>query len=50
MNVGIETEAALFPEKEYLLEISFALWICAFSGCFYQENCEVTPKKKRVKS
>jgi hypothetical protein len=24
MNVGIGTEAALFPEKEYIMEISFA--------------------------
>jgi hypothetical protein len=25
MNVGIGTEAALFPEKEYIMEISFAV-------------------------
>ncbi len=25
MNVGIGTEAALFPEKEYIIEISFAV-------------------------
>jgi hypothetical protein len=25
MNVGIGTEAALFPEKEYIMEISFAM-------------------------
>jgi hypothetical protein len=26
MNVGIGTEAALFPEKEYIMEISFAVY------------------------
>jgi hypothetical protein len=26
MNVGTGTEAALFPEKEYVMEISFAVW------------------------
>jgi hypothetical protein len=26
MNVGIGTEAALFPEKEYIMEIFFAVW------------------------
>jgi hypothetical protein len=26
MNLGIGTEAALFPEKEYIMEISFAVW------------------------
>jgi hypothetical protein len=26
MNVGIGTEAALFPEKEYIMDISFAVW------------------------
>jgi hypothetical protein len=25
MNVGTGTEAALFPEKEYIMEISFAV-------------------------
>jgi hypothetical protein len=25
MNVGIGTEASLFPEKEYIMEISFAV-------------------------
>ncbi len=25
MNVGIGTEAALFPEKEYIMEMSFAV-------------------------
>jgi hypothetical protein len=25
VNVGIGTEAALFPEKEYIMEISFAV-------------------------
>ncbi len=25
MNVGIGNEAALFPEKEYIMEISFAV-------------------------
>jgi hypothetical protein len=25
MSVGIGTEAALFPEKEYIMEISFAV-------------------------
>jgi hypothetical protein len=25
MNVGISTEAALFPEKEYIMDISFAV-------------------------
>jgi hypothetical protein len=27
MNVGIGTEAALFPEKEYIMEISFAVYL-----------------------
>jgi hypothetical protein len=27
MNVGIGTEAALFPEKKYIMEIVFAVWI-----------------------
>ncbi len=26
MNVGIGNEAALFPDKEYIMEISFAVW------------------------
>jgi hypothetical protein len=26
MNVGIGSEAALFPEKEYIMEISFAVY------------------------
>ncbi len=26
MNVGIGTEAELFPEKEYIMEISFAVF------------------------
>ncbi len=26
MHVGIGTEAALFPEKEYIMEISFAVY------------------------
>jgi hypothetical protein len=25
MNVGIGTEATLFPEKEYIMDISFAV-------------------------
>jgi hypothetical protein len=25
MNIGFRTEAALFPEKEYIMEISFAV-------------------------
>ncbi len=27
MNVGIGSEAALFPEKEYIMDISFAVWV-----------------------
>jgi hypothetical protein len=26
MNVGIGSEAALFPGKEYIMDISFAVW------------------------
>jgi hypothetical protein len=30
MNVGIGTEAALFPEKEYIMEIFFAVHMSMF--------------------
>ncbi len=30
MNLGIGTEAALFPEKEYIMEISFAVYKCLY--------------------
>jgi hypothetical protein len=33
MNVGIGTEAALFPEKEYILEISFAVQVWQLELC-----------------
>jgi hypothetical protein len=31
MNVGIGIEAALFPEKEYIMDISFAVHTPCFS-------------------
>ncbi len=30
MNVGIVTEAALFPEKEYIMDISFAVYVVSY--------------------
>jgi hypothetical protein len=34
MNVEIRTEAAQFPEKEYINGIFLAVYICLFSGAF----------------
>jgi hypothetical protein len=40
MNVEIGTEAALFPEKEYINEIFLAVWVCgevcSVQGCMEQ--------------
>ena len=30
MNVEIKTEAAQFPEKEYINEIFLAVWYCIY--------------------
>jgi hypothetical protein len=44
MNVEIEAEAALFPEKEYINGIFVAVWILVkIRGYVYSFCCKLNP-------
>jgi hypothetical protein len=51
MNVEIETDAAQFPEKEYINGIFLAVWFPFFSlYLFYLDTVDTTMEKRYVLS